>query len=262
MKIATWNVNSVKARLDTARTWLAQVAPDVVGFQEIKTTDEAFPADAFEDLGYNSVVHGQKSYNGVAILSKRPIEDVSKGLPGGDVGDDHARYIEGIIPAAGGRIIRVVSIYAPNGNPPGTERFQYKLAWLDRLERHMQRLLGLEEPLLVMGDFNVIPSPDDCHDPNAWAGDALFQPEARAALRRLTNLGLIDAFRACHADPHRYTFWDYQAGAWVKDHGVRIDHILMSPQAADRLVNCSIVRKVRGWEKPSDHVPVMCELAN
>src|SRR5688572_33211618 len=149
MKIATWNVNSVKARLDTVRTWLAQAAPDVVGFQEIKTTDDTFPADAFEGLGYNSVVHGQKSYNGVAILSKRPAEDVVRGLPGGD-GDDHARYIEAVIPADGGRVVRVVSIYAPNGNPPGTERFSYKLEWLDRLDRHAKRLLAFEEPLLIM----------------------------------------------------------------------------------------------------------------
>jgi len=157
--------------------------------------------------------------------------------------------------------VRVISIYAPNGNPPGTERFQYKLAWLDRLERHTKTLLALEEPLLIVGDYNVIPALEDCHDPEAWAGDALFQPESRAALRRITNLGLVDAFRACHAEPHRYTFWDYQAGAWVKDHGVRIDHILLSPQAADLLVNCTIERHVRGWEKPSDHVPVVCELA-
>jgi len=260
MKVATWNVNSVKARLDTVRTWLAQAAPDIVGFQEIKTTDDTFPADAFEGLGYNCTVHGQKSYNGVAILSKRPPEDVVRGLPGGD-GDDHARYIEAVIPTDNGGVVRVVSIYAPNGNPPGTERFSYKLAWLDRLDRHARRLLALEEPLFIMGDYNVIPTPEDCHDPTAWAGDALFQPESRAALRRIANLGLTDAFRACHAEPHRYTFWDYQAGAWVKDHGVRIDHILLSPQAADRLVNCTIERHVRGWEKPSDHVPVLCEAA-
>ena len=260
MKIATWNVNSIKARIDTVRTWIAQAAPDIVCMQEIKTTDDAFPADAFEGLGYNSVVHGQKSYNGVAILSKRPPEDVVKGLPENE-GDDHARYLEAVVPVDGGRIVRVVSIYAPNGNPPGTERFQYKLAWLDRLNAHARRLLGHEEPLLIMGDYNVIPGLEDCHDPRAWQGDALFQPEARAALRRMVNLGFVDAFRACHAEPHRYTFWDYQAGAWVKDHGVRIDHILLSPQAADRLMNCSIERHVRGWEKPSDHVPVVCELA-
>ena len=260
MKIATWNVNSVKARLDTVRTWLAQASPDVACLQEIKTTDEGFPADAFEGLGYNSAVLGQKSYNGVAILSRRPMEDIVKGLPEGNA-DDHARYIEAVIPTGGGQIVRVASLYAPNGNPPGTERFSYKLEWLDRLQRHARRLLAHEEPLLIMGDYNVSPHVLDCHDPKAWAGDALFQPEARAAWRRITHLGFVDAFRACHAEPHRFTFWDYQAGAWVKDHGVRIDHILLSPQAADRLVKCSIERHVRGWEKPSDHVPVVCELA-
>ncbi len=259
MKIATWNVNSVKARLDTVRTWLAQAAPEIVCLQEIKTTDEGFPADVFEGLGYNAVVHGQKSYNGVAILSKRPAEDVVRGLPEAE-GDDHARYIEAVIPGDSG-VVRVASIYAPNGNPPGTERFAYKLAWLERLNRHIARLLALEEPLILTGDYNVIPTAEDCHDPRAWMGDALFQPETRAAFRRICNLGLTDAFRACHAEPHRYTFWDYQAGSWVKDHGIRIDHILLSPQAADRLVSCAIERHVRGWEKPSDHVPVLCELA-
>ena len=259
MKIATWNVNSVKARLDTVRTWLAQAAPEIVCLQEIKTTDAGFPADVFEGLGYNAVVHGQKSYNGVAILSKRPAEDVVRGLPEAE-GDDHARYIEAVIPGDSG-VVRVASIYAPNGNPPGTERFAYKLAWLERLKRHIQRLLLLEEPLVLTGDYNVIPTAEDCHDPRAWMGDALFQPETRAAFRRICNLGLTDAFRACHAEPHRYTFWDYQAGSWVKDHGIRIDHILLSPQAADRLVSCAIERHVRGWEKPSDHVPVLCELA-
>jgi exodeoxyribonuclease-3 len=260
MKIATWNVNSVKARLDAARTWLAEASPDVVCLQEIKTTDEAFPTDVFESLGYNVATHGQKSYNGVAILSKRPLEDVVKGLPAAE-GDDHARYIEAVVPTESGSTIRVASIYAPNGNPPGTERFAYKLAWMERLTHHVRELLLLEEPLLLMGDYNVIPGPDDCHDPKAWIGDALFQPETRASFRRICNLGLTDAFRACHAEPRRYTFWDYQAGAWVKDHGIRIDHILLSPQAADRLVGSMIERKVRGWEKPSDHVPVLCELA-
>jgi exodeoxyribonuclease-3 len=260
MKIATWNVNSVKARLDTARTWLADASPEVVCMQEIKTTDEGFPTEAFESLGYNAAVHGQKSYNGVAILSKRPLEDVVRGLPDSD-GDDHARYIEAVVPTESLGAMRVASIYAPNGNPPGTERFAYKLAWLERLARHIQKLLLLEEPLVLTGDYNVIPGPEDCHDPRAWESDALFQPETRAAFRRICNLGLTDAFRACHAEPHRYTFWDYQAGAWVKDHGIRIDHVLLSPQAADRLVSCAIERKVRGWEKPSDHVPVLCELA-
>jgi len=259
MKIATWNVNSVKARLDTVRTWLAEAGPDVVCLQEIKTTDDSFPSEAFESLGYNCTVHGQKSYNGVAILSKRPPEDVTRGLPAVE-GDDHARYLEALIPSETGGVVRVASIYAPNGNPPGTERFAYKLAWLERLIAHATRLMRFEEPLILTGDYNVIPTPDDCHDPKVWAQDALFQPESRAAFRRILSLGFTDAFRICHIEPHSYTFWDYQAGAWVKDHGIRIDHILLSPQAADRLAGCSIERKVRWWEKPSDHVPVLCEL--
>jgi len=258
MKIATWNVNSVKARLETVVAWLKEAAPDVVCFQEIKSTDETFPAAAFEELGYNCAVHGQKTYNGVAILSKRPLEDVTPRLPGGD-GDDHARYIEAVVPGDRG-IVRVASIYAPNGNPIGTEKFSYKLKWLERLANHAGGLLKSEEPIVLMGDYNVIPENDDCWDPKAWLGDALFQPESRAALRRVEYLGYTDAFRACHAETHQYTFWDYQSGAWQKDHGIRIDHILLSPQAADRLKACAIDKQVRGRDKPSDHVPVWCEL--
>lgn len=259
MKIATWNVNSVKARLDTVTAWLKDFEPDVVCFQEIKTEDASFPREAFESLGYNCAVHGQKTYNGVAILSKRPLEDMQLRLPEGD-GDDHARYMEAVVPHKHS-VVRVASVYAPNGNPIGTEKFTYKLAWLKRLRAHAKRLLAQEEPFALMGDFNVIPTPDDCHDPKAWENDALYQPESRAGLRTIVNLGLTDAFRACHAEPHRYTFWDYQAGAWQKDHGIRIDLILLSPQAADLLKTSGIDRRVRGWEKPSDHVPVWCELS-
>ena len=259
MKLATWNVNSVKARLEAACLWLKEAAPDVVCLQEIKTTDDTFPTDAFQSLGYNCAVHGQKTYNGVAILSKRPLEDVTLRLPSGD-GDDHARYIEALVPGEKG-MVRVASIYAPNGNPIGTDKFKYKLAWMARLARRAKDLLAFEEPLALMGDFNVIPSPDDCYDPKAWAGDALYQPESRAALRKIEYLGFTDAFRACHAQTHQYTFWDYQAGAWQKDHGIRIDHILLSPQAADRLQGSGIDKQVRGREKPSDHVPVWCELS-
>jgi len=259
MKLATWNVNSIKARLDAARAWLGEAQPDVVCLQETKTTDEAFPADAFESLGYNCAVHGQKTYNGVAILSKRPLEDVTPRLPGGN-GDDHARYIEAVVPGEHG-IVRVASVYAPNGNPIGTDKFKYKLGWLERLAQHAQELLALEEPLALMGDFNVIPDDDDCYDPRAWEMDALFQPESRAAFRRVECLGFTDAFRACHAETQQYTFWDYQAGAWQKDHGIGIDHILLSPQAGDRLSGCAIDKHVRGREKPSDHVPVWCEVA-
>jgi exodeoxyribonuclease-3 len=198
MKLATWNVNSVKARLEAARDWLKEAEPDVVCLQEIKTMDEAFPRAFFEDIGYNCAVHGQKTYNGVAILSKRPLEDVTLRLPGGD-SDDHARYIEAVVAGDSGSV-RVASIYAPNGNPIGTDKFRYKLSWLERLAVHARSLLLLEEPVALMGDINVIPSPDDCYDPKAWEMDALFQPESRAALRRIEYLGYSDAFRACHSE--------------------------------------------------------------
>ncbi|MGH6872418.1 MAG: exodeoxyribonuclease III [Rhizomicrobium sp.] len=259
MKIATWNVNSVKARLDTVVAWLKETSPDVACFQEIKCQDDAFPRQAFEDLGYNCAVHGQKTYNGVAMLSKRPMEDMAPRLPGGE-SDEHSRYLEVVVPGDTGTV-RIASIYAPNGNPIGTDKFAYKLAWLDRLAGRASALLENEEPVVLMGDYNVIPEADDCWDPKAWAGDALFQPESRAALRRVEYLGYTDAFRACHSETHRYTFWDYQAGAWQKDHGIRIDHILLSPQAVDRLKSCGIDKHVRGWDKPSDHVPVWCEVA-
>ena len=258
MRIATWNVNSIRQRLDHLLTWLRDCDPDIVCLQEIKCTDDAFPRAAFEDLGYNCSVHGQKTYNGVAILSKRPLEDVAPGLPGGD-GDDHARYLEALVPGDKG-VVRVASIYAPNGNPIGTEKFSYKLAWLERLRAHAKELLALEEPVALMGDYNVIPTPEDCWDVKPWLEDALFQPESRAALRRIENLGYSDAFRAVNAQPYQYSFWDYQAGAWQKDHGIRIDHILLSPQALDRLAGAGIDKKVRGRDKPSDHVPVWCEI--
>jgi len=258
MKFATWNVNSVKARLETVTAWLKEAAPDVVALQEIKCTDDTFPRGPFEDLGYNCAVHGQKTYNGVAILSKRPLEDVTPRLPGGD-GDDHARYLEAVVAGDKG-IIRVASVYAPNGNPPGSEKFAYKLGWMERLRERAAEILTYEEPAALMGDFNVIPSPDDCDDPPSWESDALFQPESRAALRRVLNLGYQDAFRACNAQPAQYTFWDYQASAWQKNHGIRIDFVLLTPQGLDRQKGCAIERRVRGWDKPSDHVPVVAEL--
>jgi exodeoxyribonuclease-3 len=258
MKVATWNVNSIKARLQAAREWLSETAPDVVCMQEIKCVDDAFPRLEFEELGYNCAVHGQKSYNGVAILSKRPMEDVSPRLPGGN-GDDHARYLEAVISGDCG-VVRVASIYAPNGNPIGTEKFSYKLDWHARLAAHAKDLLPGEEPIVLMGDYNVIPAPEDVYEPNNWLTDALFQPESRAALRRLENLGYTDAIRACHAEPQLYTFWDYTAGCWQKNRGIRIDHIFLSPQAADRLVTSGVNKHMRGREKPSDHVPVWCEL--
>ena len=257
MRIATWNVNSVNARLDTVIRWFEQAQPDVACLQEIKCIDEKFPAEPFERLGYNLAIHGQKTYNGVAILSKRPLEDVRRGLPEGD-GDDHARYIEAVV--SGPLPVRVASIYLPNGNPIATEKFAYKLAWMDRLHRHAQSLLAYEEPLALLGDYNVIPEERDAEFPKNWLGDALFQPESRAALRGLKWLGLTDAFLQADGAAGAYTFWDYQAGAWQRNNGIRIDHALLSPQAADRLLGVSIHRDVRGWEKPSDHVPLVVEL--
>jgi exodeoxyribonuclease-3 len=257
MRIATWNVNSVNARLETVLKWFRETAPDVACLQEIKCVDEKFPREAFESLGYNVAVHGQKTYNGVAMLSKTPLEDVRRGLPGNDA-DEQSRYIEAVI--SGPKPVRVVGIYLPNGNPIGTEKFAYKLAWMDRLNIHARELLALEEPLVITGDFNVIPEVVDCENPAAWMGDALFQPESRAAYRGLQWLGLTDAYMQADGAPHSYTFWDYQAGAWQRNNGIRIDHALLSPQAADVLKDVTIHRDVRGWEKPSDHVPVVVEL--
>jgi exodeoxyribonuclease-3 len=258
MRIATWNVNSVNARLETVLRWFESAKPDVACLQEIKCVDEKFPREAFESLGYNVEVHGQKSYNGVALLSKTPMEDVRRGLPGHQA-EDHARYIEAVI--SGPHPVRVGGLYLPNGNPLGTEKFSYKLDWMARLNAHARDLLALEEPLVLTGDFNVIPEPTDADDPAAWAGDALFQPESRSAFRALKWLGLTEAHSALHGVTGEYTFWDYQAGAWQRNHGIRIDHALLSPQAADVLKASDIHRDVRGWDKPSDHVPLVIELA-
>lgn len=258
MKIATWNINGVRARIESATAWLKDAAPDVLCLQEIKSEDAVFPKEAFEDLGYNVATHGQKGFNGVAILSKLPFDEVSLRLPGDD-SDAQARFIE-VVVSVGGGALRVVSLYLPNGNPVGTDRFAYKLAWMERLENLVRRRLRDEEAFVLAGDYNVIPEPEDAKNPEAWVDDALFQPESRQAFRRLLNLGLTDAFRACHAEGGHYTFWDYQGGAWQKNHGIRIDHLLLSPQAADRLVSATIDKRTRAWEKPSDHVPVVVEL--
>ncbi len=257
MRIATWNINSINARLETALRWFEEAAPDVVCLQEIKCIDEKFPAEAFERLGYNVAVHGQKTYNGVAILSKSPLEDVMRGLPG-DESDEQARYLEAVV--SGPVPVRVASIYLPNGNPVSTEKFTYKLAWMERLKARAIELLAYEEPLALVGDYNVIPEPRDAANPQAWTSDALFQPASREAFRALKWLGLTEAYMAVDGAPEAYTFWDYQAGAWQRNNGIRIDHALLSPQAADRLKGCVIDRHVRGWDKPSDHVPLIIEL--
>jgi len=257
MRIATWNVNSVNARLERVLEWLSEESPDVVCLQEIKCVDEKFPREPIEALGYNVETHGQKSYNGVALLSKFPIEDVRRGLPGDDE-DVQARYIEAVIGSP--TPIRVASIYLPNGNPLGTEKFPYKLNWMARLYQHAAELLTLEEPLALAGDYNVIPTTADVDKPEAWVDDALFQPESRAAHRALTFMGLTDAHLAVGADPHAYTFWDYFRDNFEKNRGIRIDHILLSAQAADRLSASEVSKAVRGREKPSDHAPVIVTL--
>ncbi|WP_395671039.1 exodeoxyribonuclease III, partial [Phenylobacterium sp.] len=199
----------------------------------------------------------QKSYNGVALLSKTPLEDIRRGLPGDDA-DEQARYVEAVV--SGPRPVRVASIYLPNGNPIGTEKFAYKLGWMARLNAHARELLALEEPLALLGDYNVIPEPRDAENPKAWVDDALFQPESREAFQALKWLGLTEAYLEFDGAPGAYTFWDYQAGAWQRNHGIRIDHALLSPQATDLLTGVSIHRDVRGWDKPSDHVPLVIEL--
>ena len=258
MRIATWNINGVRARIEAASAWLERSRPDIVCFQEIKCVDEAFPSEAFERLGYNIALHGQKGFNGVALLSLLPLDEVRRGLPGDD-GDVQSRYIEAIVSVPAGSL-RVASIYLPNGNPPDTDKYVYKLAWMERLRRHSAGLLALEELTLLCGDYNVIPEPRDCHDPAVWAGDALFLPKSRAAFRSITNLGWTDALRAVDDRDGRYTFWDYQAGARQRNWGIRIDHVLASPQAADRIAGVEIEDDVRDWGKPSDHVPVVVEL--
>ncbi|MEQ8745500.1 exodeoxyribonuclease III [Pyruvatibacter sp.] len=257
MKIATWNINSIKVRLPNLLAWLAEAQPDVVCLQELKCMDDAFPRSAVEDAGYNVETHGQKTYNGVAILSKSPLEDVTRGLPGME-DDEQARYLEAVVPA-GNRVVRIASIYLPNGNPAPGPKYDYKLDWMEKLRAHAQALLAHEEPLVLAGDYNVIPTPDDVHDAAAWADDALFRPDTLHQFRALANLGLTDAFRACHTAPHRYSFWDYQAGAWQKNNGIRIDHLMLSAQATDLLKACDIDKHVRDWEKPSDHVPVWAQ---
>jgi exodeoxyribonuclease-3 len=258
MRIATWNVNSIKQRLDHLSAWIAERAPDIVCLQETKCTDDAFPREPLQSLGYNVAVHGQKTFNGVAVLSKFPFDEVTPKLPGED-SDDHARFMETVISTDSGTL-RIASIYLPNGNPPDSDKYAYKMGWMDRLMAYTRECLQLEEPFVLAGDFNVIPSEADARNPSHWTRDALFLPRTREKFRALCNLGLTDAIRAATDGPGPYTFWDYQAGAWQKNDGIRIDHLLLSPQAADRLLASSIDKHVRTWEKPSDHVPVWIDL--
>ncbi len=258
MKLATFNINGIKARIDALPRWLKEAEPDAVALQEIKSVDEAFPRAVFEDMGYRVETHGQKGFNGVAILSRLPLEDVVRGLPG-DAGDEQARWIEATV--MGTRAVRFCGLYLPNGNPVPGPKYDYKLAWMARMETRVRALLALEEPLVVAGDFNVIPEARDAARPEVWREDALFLPQTRAAYRRIVNLGLTEAFRTAHPAARAFSFWDYQAGAWDKDNGIRIDHMLLSPQAADLMEEVAIDRDVRAGEKPSDHVPVWTRLA-
>lgn len=263
MKIATWNINGIKARHDNVIAWLKQQEPDIACLQEIKSIDENFPGEEIEALGYNVETHGQKSFNGVAILSKLPFDEVNRGLPlisADETLDEQARFIEGVF-TVGNKVLRVVSLYLPNGNPVDTQKFPYKLSWMARLEAWSRQRLELEEALVLAGDYNVIPMPLDCYDPAAWDGDALFCPESRHAFRRLVNLGFTEAIGNVTNEPQSYTYWDFQAGAWPKNNGIRIDHLLLSPEAAQIFDAAGIDKHTREWEKPSDHVPVWINIA-
>lgn len=260
MKIATFNINGIKARIQALTDWLAGSDADVVVLQEIKSVDENFPRAHFEDLGWTVETHGQKGFNGVAILSRLPLEDIMRGLPGDD-SDEQARYIEATV--IGDQAVRIAGLYLPNGNPAPGPKYDYKLAWMERLAARAAELRASEMPVVMLGDYNVIPEPRDAANPQNWTDDALFRPESRAALRRIEWAGWIDAVRL--RDPWAmrgpFTFWDYQAGAWNKDDGIRIDHLLLSPQAADLMVDVGIDKDARAGEKPSDHVPVWIRLA-
>ena len=259
MRIATWNINSIRQRLDHLQAWLKEREPDIVCLQEIKCVDDAFPRENFESLGYNVAVHGQKTFNGVALLSKLPFDEVAPGLIG-DKEDVQARFLEALVSTKTG-VLRVVSLYLPNGNPPASGKYFYKLKWMDRLIAFSLERLKLEEPMLLAGDYNVIPAAVDARNPAAWVNDALFLPQTREKFRALINLGLTDALRAGSESDDLFTFWDYQAGAFQKNNGIRIDHLLLSPQATDSLVDAGIDRHVRGWDKPSDHAPVYVDLS-
>ncbi|MEO0635952.1 MAG: exodeoxyribonuclease III [Pseudomonadota bacterium] len=259
LTIATWNINGIKARIDVLLAWLAEAKPDIVCLQEIKSEDAPFPRGPIEDLGYNVETHGQKGFNGVALFSRLPFDEVERGLPGDD-DDVQARFIDGWFSWAGGAL-NVASLYLPNGNPVDSPKLDYKLGWMDRLTRHAKNKLSLETPFVLAGDYNIIPQDEDCFDPGVWQGDALFRPDTRQKFFELCNLGLTEAVRASADAVPAYTFWDYQGGAWQKNHGIRIDHHLMSPEAANMLQSTRIDDHVRAWEKPSDHVPVVVTLA-
>ncbi len=245
MKIVSWNVNSIKARLEHVKRYISEQSPDIIMIQELKGLE--FPTLEFETLGYQSHAVTQKAYNGVAIISKHPVNVISDAL---NKDDEQARYLEAEI---GG--IRVINIYLPNGNPMG-DKYDYKLTWMERLYTRLKELRDNDIEFIIGGDFNVIPEDKDCYNPKNWEGDALFKLETRKAFRAIINIGLTDAFRVFNTNPNQYSFWDYQAGAWQKDNGIRIDHFLLSPVMSDKLIDCKINKTPRGWDKPSDHTPI------
>ena len=257
MKIATFNINGIKARAAALCDWLDEAAPDVALLQEIKSVDKGFPSDLFEERGYNVATHGQKSFNGVAILSKLPLEDITRGLPG-DPEDEQARWIEATV--IGKQALRICGLYLPNGNPAPGPKYDYKLNWMERLYERANELIQDQMPALMAGDYNIIQQAEDAARPEAWTKDALFLPQSRTAFRKIVNLGFTDAFRARQNGAGHYSFWDYQAGAWNRNDGILIDHILLTPAAADLLQDCKIDHEIRGREKPSDHVPVWVKL--
>jgi exodeoxyribonuclease III len=256
VKIAAWNVNSIRARLPNVVGWLKAAAPDVVLLQETKTLDETFPAAEIEDLGYNAALRGQKTYNGVAVLSKRPIDVILRALPG-EEGDEEARYLEVF---TGG--LTVASVYVPQGQIVGTERFAYKLRFLERLAARVRDLQATEEAWLLGGDFNVAPNDGDVWNPRAMDGEVCFHPDERARLRRILYMGVTDAVHAFHPEPGRFSYWDYRGNALAKNEGWRIDHLLLSPQAADRVTDADVDTAPRALDKASDHAPVYCELVD
>lgn len=255
MKLATWNVNSIRQRESHVRNWLARAQPDILFLQEIKCEEPAFPAGGFADLGYHAAVVGQKAYNGVAVLSRVVFEVTARALPGLPDDDAQARYVE--IVADG---LTLIGIYLPNGNSGGEAGYAYKLAWMDRLRDRAAALLESDTPFAILGDFNVCPTDADFSPGTLPATDALVRPETRARYQALVWLGLTDALRALHPDGPLWTFWDYQAGAWPRDKGLRIDHALLSPALAERLARAAPDRRERGEQQPSDHVPVLVEI--
>ena len=254
MRIASWNVNSMKARLGHVIDYCKAGHTDIILAQELKMTDENFPYDAFAEIGWNVAVHGQKTYNGVAILSPHPIENVENRLAGDD-DDEQARFIQAEI---GG--LHVASIYLPNGNPCPGPKFDYKIEWMNRLDAVATKLLASETPVILGGDYNVIPQAIDCYDENSWTDDAAYHPETRSRYFKLLHNGYTDAFRSIHPEGQFFSFWDYQAGAWQKNNGIRIDHLLLSPEAADRLQDAGIDKGPRGLERASDHTPIWCDI--